>query len=437
MEQILDPPRVTGRLRYWQRATVALMVVGYAGYYLCRSNLSVCLPMIREDLVRQGLSADLAKIRMGTVVTLGVLAYAIGKFFAGGLADFLGGRRNFLGGMIGSIAFTLLFALGGSLPVFTLAAIGNRFVQSFGWGGMIKITSRWFPHSSYGRVMALISLSFLFGDALSRKFMSTLLGMGCSWQQVFFACAATLLGLLVLNHVWLKESPAQISEPEPPSHPDNLFGKRGAEPVPPGVRALLAPLVSRRVFWLVCILSLGLTLLRETFNTWIPTYFNESLGLSPAAAAGSSALFPLFGGISVLLAGFVSDRLGRSSRAVIIASCMMLTACALGALALHDFGGSPFWPVALVTLIGFLLIGPYSFLAGAISLDFGGKQGSSTASGFIDGVGYLGGMLAGDSMARISVLYGWEGAFLVLGAVSVVSSVIAALILYEQRAKQS
>ena len=118
---------------------------------------------------RSGYSSDIAKIRLGTVVSFGVLAYAIGKFFAGGLADFLGGRRNFLGGMAGSILFTVLFALGGSIPIFTLAAVGNRFVQSFGWGGMIKITSRWFPYTSYGTVMGFISLSFLFGDALARS----------------------------------------------------------------------------------------------------------------------------------------------------------------------------------------------------------------------------------------------------------------------------
>jgi sugar phosphate permease len=80
-----------------------------------------------------------------------------------------------------------------------------------------------------------------------------------------------------------------------------------------------------------------------------------------------------------------------------------------------------------------LLIGPYSYLAGAISLDFGGKQGSSTASGFIDGIGYLGGMLAGDGMARISVTYGWSGAFLTLCAVALGSSAIALVFSLEQR----
>ncbi len=434
IQETFDPPT---RLVRWQWATVGLMVAGYAGYYLCRSNLSVCLPLIRDELVRQGYDANQAKERLGTVVSLGVLAYAIGKFFAGGLADFQGGRRNFLGGMIGSIGFTILFALGGSIPLFTLASAGNRFVQSFGWGGMIKITSRWFPHNAYGRVMAFISLSFLFGDALARKFMGFLLASGCTWHQVFFACAAVMCGLLLASAVFLKESPSQIGAPEPESHDDSLFGEQGNEPVPAGIRTLLEPLLRRKVFWYVCLLSLGLTLLRETFNTWIPTYFSEALGMSHAEAAEQSAWFPFLGGISVLLAGFLSDRLGRTSRALIIVGCLLLAIVALTTLALHDPGGSRFWPVVLIALVGFLLIGPYSYLAGAISLDFGGKQGSSTASGFIDGIGYLGGMMAGDTMARILVAHGWKGAFLVLDVVAILSTAAAVLFLSEQMGPRS
>ena len=61
------------RLVRWQWVTVTLMVAGYAGYYLCRSNLSVCIPLIREELVLHGYSSDIAKIRLGTVVSFGVL----------------------------------------------------------------------------------------------------------------------------------------------------------------------------------------------------------------------------------------------------------------------------------------------------------------------------------------------------------------------------
>ena len=69
--------------------------------------------------------------------------------------------------------------------------------------------------------------------------------------------------------------------------------------------------------------------MRETFNTWTPTYFTQVVGLSNARAAKLSALFPLFGGASVLLAGHLSDRLGRQGRATVIFGGLLLAAIAL------------------------------------------------------------------------------------------------------------
>jgi OPA family glycerol-3-phosphate transporter-like MFS transporter len=75
------------------------------------------------------------------------------------------------------------------------------------------------------------------------------------------------------------------------------------------------------------------------------------------------------------------------------------------------------------------MLGPYSYLAGAISLDLGGKRGAATACGIIDGVGYLGGMLAGDTVARLSNSYGWSGVFRALALVAVATS-LAGLVFY-------
>jgi len=63
----------------------------------------------------------MARIKLGTIASLRVAAYAIGKFPAGALSDHLGGRRNFLAGMFGSALCVLLFALSDGLPLFTLA----------------------------------------------------------------------------------------------------------------------------------------------------------------------------------------------------------------------------------------------------------------------------------------------------------------------------
>ena len=184
---------------------------------------------------------------------------------------------------------------------------------------------------------------------------------------------------------------------------------------------------------MVCLLSLGFTLVRETFNTWTPSFFTEDIGLTKAQAAHIAALFPFFGGLAVIAAGVVSDRLGRGGRSLIILCTLPITCLALFILGSEQHG--IFWlgPVALVCAIGFLMIGPYSYLAGAISLDFGGKQGSATTCGIIDGVGYLGAVLAGGSIARISKYYGWSGAFQFLGGVTAVACIVAAFYWLDQR----
>jgi OPA family glycerol-3-phosphate transporter-like MFS transporter len=422
----------TSRLRRWQSLTVVLLVFGYAGYYLCRSNLSVTQPLIIDDLATRGWDANSAKISLGALASIGVFAYAVGKFLSGGLTDLLGGRRAFLFGASGAIICTALFALGGGFPVFTLAWTLNRLLQSMGWPGAVKLTSRWFSFSSYGTAMGVISLSFLFGDAVARGFMGWLIGHGVGWRGVFFAAAGVMLVIFLANLLLLRESPREIGEAEPQANPLNLVSEHEASSKT-ALKGALRAFLRSSAFWIVCLLSLGTTLLRETFNTWTPTYFTEVVGLSNAEAASKSALFPLFGGVSVLLAGFISDRLGRSGRALIILIGLLLSSACLWMLGHAQFGGSTAAPVWLVASVAFTLIGPYSYLAGAISLDLGGKQGAATASGIIDGVGYLGGVLAGGAVAGISVSFGWKGAFTALAGVALLSSLAAAIFLVEQR----
>jgi OPA family glycerol-3-phosphate transporter-like MFS transporter len=421
------------RLIYRRSVTLGLLVAGYAGYYVCRSNLPVTQLMIGDDLAARGVGAEAARLGLGAALSLGTLAYAFGKPFAGPLADFRGGRAGFLGGMLGSIVCTVAFAMSGTLPSFTAIWVGNRIVQSMGWAGMVKVVSRWFGPARYGSAMGIVSLSFLFGDALARYAMGRLIALGLGWRAIFLASAGVLAGLLAINGLFLRESPSEIGLPEPDAGADSVYGKLGDDPRARGLRSLLGPLVRSPAFWLVCALSLGLTLLREAFNSWTPTYFAEGLGLSRADAAGASALFPLFGGVSVLLAGFLGDRLGRSGRAWIILVGLALAGLGLLALGLGDFAGSPRGPIALVAAVAFCLLGPYSYLAGAISLDLGGKQGGATASGFVDSAGYLGGALAGWGVARVSLAFGWRGVFVILAGIAWASAAVASIHLLAQR----
>ena len=419
----------------WHFLTVSLLALGYAGYYFCRSDLSVVLPLLIKDLGAHGIPADVAQVHLGFIASAGVLAYALGKFISGSLADLFGGRNNFLAGMAGAVLFTILFALGGGFPIFTIAWIGNRILQSTGWVGLVKVSSRWFSYSIYGTVMAVVSLSYLFGDAASREIMALLLGAGMGWRGIFFTGAGLLFLLFIANLILLRETPQERGLPAPITNPLNVYAdpKADKSTEKPSLGTILRPLLASKFFWMVCGLSLGTTLLRETFNLWTPTYFSAYVGLSNADAASRSALFPLLGGVSVLVAGFMSDRLGLNGRSLVLFGGLASATVCLFALAQVPGHSNPWIPVALVALVGFLLLGPYSYLAGAMSMDFGGDKGAATAAGIIDGVGYLAGVLSGDTMARITVKYGWRNAFVALAVTCLLTAVIALVLAISQR----
>ncbi|HET6207201.1 MAG TPA: MFS transporter [Terracidiphilus sp.] len=423
----------------WHAATIALLALGYAGYYFCRSNLSVVLPELIHDLAQHGITPSEAQVRLGFIASVGTIVYAWGKFVSGSMADLFGGRRNFLVGMAGSVFFTILFALGGGFPLFTLAWIGNRLAQSTGWVGLVKVASRWFSYSTYGTIMAVLSLSFLFGDAGCRWAMSWLMGRGVGWRGVFFFAAGSMATLLLANLMLLRETPEERGLPASEVSPLNVYASEQEEPNRQGERlgAILRPLLASFPFWLVCLLSAGTTLLRETFNFWMPTYFVQFVGFSRSEAASRSALFPLLGGVAVLLAGVVSDKLGLNGRNLVLVTGLGSCSLCLVLLANTPGHARQWMPVVLVASVGFLLLGPYSYLAGAMSLDFGGKRGSATAAGIIDGVGYLAaGWLSGDTLARVTVSYGWNNAFLMLAAVALVSALVAmVLVLHQRRSK--
>jgi OPA family glycerol-3-phosphate transporter-like MFS transporter len=414
---------------------VALLFVGYAAYYFCRSDLSVAMPLLIEDLQRHGMAGSDAIIRMGQLASFGVLAYAIGKLTLTGLGDIWGGRRSFTLGLGGAVVFTLLFASTGCLPVFTIAWIGNRLAQSIGWAGLIKVCSKWFGYSSYGTVVGILSLSYLIGDAAARQSMGLLIQQGYGWRALFCFAAIVAGCILIANLLFLRESRAEIGFQEPELNPLNLFA--GSRSKPTNVWEILRPLIVSRTFAMVCLLSLGCTIVRETFGLWTPVYLRSYFGYSIASAAGTSAIFPAVGAVSVLAMGWLSDRMGPSGRSMVMFFSLTATVVPLIVLtSLRAGSADSTWPVVLIGVVAFFLLGPYSYLAGAFALDLGGSQAGAASSGIVDGVGYLGGVAAGDSIARLSVAFGWRGVFVALTVVTALSALAAGFLYHHQREQQ-
>jgi sugar phosphate permease len=391
-----------------RHATFWTLLIGYAAYYLCRANLGVAAPLLQNEL-------HLDKTQIGQIGGIATLVYAAGKFTLGPTADVFGGKRIFLFGLGISIAANVVFGFSTGLFVFILIWSVNRFAQSAGWMGLVQLVSHWYERGRYGVVMAWLSLSFLLGDVASRGFGALLLRLGFGWRALFFAPAMVCV-------VFLFVATRTLTAPPRPAT-SNDDGVKEIEPVGQNLRAIFSVLIHSGGFWMSCLLSFLLTFLRTVFLDWTALYLVDS-GAAAWKAALQSALFPLAGAAGTLFAGWYSDRISKSRRGPIAAGMLAVLVVALTLLATIG-ATSPWLALGLITVAGFLLLGPYSLLGGCLALDYGGKRAAATAAGLNDGVGYLGGSASGLVLAGLVEKHGWTFAFFVLAAASAVAFVVA------------
>ena len=408
----------SSRLARWQAITLAVLFAGYVGYYICRANL----PITSTLIISEHRSFGFTKETIGAIVSLGMIGYALGKLTGGPITDWLGGRRVFLLGMFASAVCTLGMGISSGFVLLALLWTANRYVQALGWGSLLKIVARWFPPHRHATAMGLLSMSYLWGDAFARFYLGKFIQGGVSWRQVFFVAAASLSGIGVAAIVLLRSSPRDIGEPEPADSPETVFLQDKGETLP--LHRLLEPLLASPAFWTVCILNFGLTMIRESFNQWTPMYLEQHVGLSVGQAAINSLYFPLAGGAAVLAGGLLSDWLG-GPRGRVVAPSLGLLVITLAALYWIPTAGRPTLAIGLISTVAFFLMAPYSFLAGVIALDIGGKRGSSTTANLVDTAGYIGAIFSGWGFAMLMTRYGWPTAFIAMTIIAALTALVA------------
>lgn len=393
-------PKASRAFSREQVVTLSALLVGYMGYYLCRQNLAVAFTAMRSPM-------QLTEMDLGWWVTLGTIAYAIGKFVSGPLSDHFGGRSAFLVGAIGSALATLGFGASTGMVAFATCWVINRAFQSVGWAGLVAVVARRFSAEQQGRAIGIVALSYQAGGVLATMFAAALLSYGHDWRAVFFGPALTLIAVAL----WVA-----ALVPKEPRAPASAPIKAEATSYRSAARQLLL----KPIFWAACLLSLVLTLLREVFTVWTPVYFT-ALGASASWAAVKSIWFPVFGCIGTLVASGLSDRVGPRHRFSVMAVFLIGLGASLLLLAsVHSISQSlsvdVTWVAMLATgLVGFFLLGPYTMVGGGIvALDFGGARAAATAAGVLDGVGYLAASLAGVGVASAIQRVGWAQSFVAL-----------------------
>jgi len=406
----------------WRGITLGALLVGYGGYYLCRSDLSLATPLLLQEFGGEGFT----KTHIGAIVSVGLAVYALGSIVNGIGADLFGGRRLFLIGAAASAVCTVAFGASSGLMAFGALWALNGYFQSMGWVGLIGVAGRWFPAANQGTVMGLISISYLAGDAIVRLGLGLVLSHGVGWRGMFFVAAGTLAALTCANTAVLKARPADVGATDP----DSRAGPVEASPA--RSRRALRSLLHNPTLWLLCGMSFGMTLVRQTFNQWTPTLLWETTGLNVGTAALSSLLFPLVGALAAVTAGVVTDRAGWRP-GPLVASSLTVLVVALGALCLPAVQGDARVVLALTSAVAFFLMVPGSLCAGIVAMRLGGREAGATAAGIINSAGYMGAVLSGLGIGSVAQQCGWAAAFGALTAVAAGSAVLGVLFWARER----
>lgn len=416
------------QLRKWQLSTFWVMLLGYVGYYLCRGNISVALPLLSKEF-------GYTNTQLGLILTLSEFAYAAGKFINGPLADKIGGKKIFLIGMAGAIFFNLLFPLNTSILWFTLIWCCARYFLSMGWGGVIKTIGEWFPTERGGTVMGLVSINFQFGGVAAALLAAWLLTMGSDWKGLFYVPAIILSGIWVWAYFASRENPQEVV-------PGVAFGNSASKRKPIAEQEngddtehessveIIKDLLKLKLFRQILLFSFLTTLLRSIFLFWTPKLLVD-IGMGATTAAFKSAVFPILGVLGTVLLGWYTDHYAKNGdRARMM--WIMLTGLVFSLLAIAilipyrmEFAQSI---VIMTGACGFFLYGPYSMSSGCLTLDVAGAKRAGSCTGMIDGIGYLGGGIAAWGAGYLSDKMGWATVFYTLSGFAVLS-VLSAMVM--------
>lgn len=409
---------------WWRYRVFVLTWLVYAGFYLCRKNMSVVMPMLMDDL-------GYTKAQLAWMISGYSFIYMLGQFANGMLSDRFGPRLIVGVGLLVSVASNVAMGLGASvLILFGLLHMANGYGQSTGWSGTIKNMSSWFRHEERGMVMAWWGTCYALGGVIATIFATyvstheTFLPQ-LGWRRGFFAPAALLLVVAVSYILFTRNKPSDAGFEDFDEEPPDMK-KTPSEDNRESLLAIWLTVLSSPALWVTGAMYFFLKLTRYAFLYWVPTYLATELAYSTDKAGYTSAAYEIAGFFGVIVAGHASDLFFKSRRFPV--ACIMLVGLAASCLLYPHIGAQGLWLNVLgISLIGFMTYGPDSLMTGAGAMDIGSEKAAGMAAGFINGMGSMGQVVSPLAVAYVAdSRFGWNGLFYMFVPCALIGAILMA-----------
>ncbi|MBC8180135.1 MFS transporter [candidate division KSB1 bacterium] len=408
----------------WRWKILGITWLSYMGFYLTRSAFSVAKIGMEKDP-----NIALAPEQMSLIEGIYLTAYAIGQFVWGMLGDKVGTRKVVLLGLFCSIIAGFAMGVSSIVLAFGVFSLIQGLSQSTGWAPLAKNVSNWFSLNERGVIMGWWSTNYAVGSLIAAPFAGLMAEVFNDWRYAFFMPAAALFIIAILFILLQKNKPTDVGLPtieEYHNEPPSVLVTSGSledEPDEGSWKAILM-VIKNPMVRLLAAVYFFLKPTRYAILFWGPYFVNETLGTGMAESAVISVSFFLAGPLSVLVAGYVSDKIFKSKRmpysviALLLLSVVLFFFMDIAALK------SKLILSGILFTIGFLLYGPDSLVSATAALDFGTSKGASTASGLINGFGSIGAIVGGTLPGFFKESLGWNGVFIFLSVLVLIGALL-------------
>lgn len=342
-------------------------LVGVLAYVVSIVNRTSLAALGLEAADRFAITA--AMLSLLAVVQLAV--YGALQLPVGLLLDRFGARVVLTAGMSVMAGAQVLLALAPDVGV----AIAARLLMGAGeaaiFPGLLRVIGMRFPRRLAPTAVQVTGLLGQFGQIVSVVPLAALVGLS-GWTTAFLSLAAVtaLTGLLVVVVVHERRAPVTRREPV-------LLAVRGAWRSPG----------TRLAFWVHFVTSFS----GNAFAIlWGFPFLVAGQGLDAATAGGLFSVYVVCGIVVGPLVGALSGRLPRARTALVLALVGVQAASWGAVLASADRS-----PLALLVILAIAMCvgGPASMIAFDIVRDHNPRERLSTATGVVNGAGFLSSIL--------------------------------------------
>lgn len=397
--------------------------VGYAAYYLVRSNFTLSSTYLMKEY---GFSTT----EIGLLGSVVAIVYGLSKFFMGNLSDKAYAQRFIAVGLFLSAIINICFGFASSFGMILTLLVFNNIFQGMGAPPCSTVMTKWFSKKERGTKTGLWNISHNVGGML----VPPLVGIGVGifgeshWQAGVFIFPA-IIAMVISILMWMnaKDTPESVGLPpieEYRNDYENLEKADNANKMSPK-EILMKYVVKNKFVWYLCIANAFVYLIRFGVINWVPIYLTTVKGFTQAQ---SHAAYSIFEGMAIpssLIVGFLSDKLFKGKR-------MPLCVISMVGVVIGTF---VYWQATsvlvvsiAVSIIGCLIYVP-QFLIGLSAMELVPKFAVGTTVGMCGLFAYVGGSLTANLIIGFMVdSSGWDGCFILLLAGGILSTLFLLIV---------